>query len=138
MIARIYANRNHAPAAITCKLGTILATSIWSLLVICKPDALALTPYDRVVFGYPRIAGTVLLVISALQVYWLWAHCNPFRFCFLGYGVQFGLWIGMLILLLFDSPRDPAAVAGAGTVVCLAWWAFVSGALRKRRDAVVG
>lgn len=115
------------------KLSINVATAIWSVVVIAKPDALSGWPGFFAVSGILHenfVAGT-FLVLSILAIVRLIFHSAPLMIGACVYGLFLLLWLYTWISLLVSIEAGTTAVrpgqlAAITVVTVLAFFAFVS------------
>lgn len=122
-------NHPHYPTGnVLAKQATNAASILWSVLVLANENALHRTAYVEVTkYVHENVIASALLILSVIQFAWLSFRWPPIPFGFLGYGLQFGWWLGICALICQQSPVQPTALTGTALIATLAAFAFTSG-----------
>lgn len=137
MIASLLDNPYQYSGQVVAKLSVNLATMIWALVVLLKPDALKAWPGSfNEVLHEDLFAGTLLL-LAVVAVARLLYKTSPRKLGACVYGVFLLLWLYTLATLLIAiqtgiTAARPGQLAGVTIVTILAVFAFVSNPKRHR------
>lgn len=139
VIGSILDNPYQYSGQVVAKLCVNLATVVWALVVLIKPDAIANWPATFAPPGSINedVLALVLLTLSAFATWRLVKKSRPVGMGVCVYPIFLILWLYTLTTLLIavvngvTSPR-PGQLAGVLVVTLLAIFAFVSNP--KRRD----
>lgn len=139
LVASLLDNPYQYSGQVVAKLSVNLATMIWALVVLLKPDALARWPAPLFVDNpiCENILAGALLLLTVIATIRLVYKASPRKLGACVYGIFLLLWLYTLATLLIAvqtgiTAARPGQLAGVAVVTILAVFAFVSNPKRHR------
>lgn len=134
---RLLDNPHHYAGAIVARVIVNVATIIWSVVVLAESNALAVTPYGRIMTAYVRedIWAAAFLALACALLWRVVAQCKPHPLGAVGYLAILALWAFVdVVLLLVQRPLYPTSISWVTAGCVAALWAFIANPKRGGRD----